>query len=205
MKYDCIIPWSGGVESTALVCDCIRRGMRPYCFHLVMNGHWKKQVEAVKNMSEVLNVKLDIVDYNNSTRSLDSTVTKEHYGSMWQSGAPPMFFFWTNVAHLIQIDNPQINRIYYGYNGGIIDREDGMGDKHTDWVDKHFRHIEDVCAMLNIETKMSAPLGHMSKVEQWQLIPDNIKPLVHTCVDPAQRHCGKCMKCKEMEYMKSVL
>ena len=203
--YDCIIPWSGGVESTALVSDCVRRGLKPYCFHLVMNGHWVKQIEAVKKMSEMLNVKVDIVHYNNTTRSLDNQVTKDHYVQLWQGGSPPMFFFWTNIAHMIQIDNPQINRIYYGYNGGVIDREDGMGDKHTDWVDKHFRHIEDVCAMLGIHTKMSAPLGHMSKLEQWQIIPEHIQEHVHTCVHPTERHCGKCMKCKEMGYMKSVL
>jgi 7-cyano-7-deazaguanine synthase in queuosine biosynthesis len=203
--YDCIIPWSGGVESTALVCDCLRRGMNPYCFHLTLNGKWIKQIEAVKKMSEVLGVKLSIVDYKNNDTYLEPSKTTEHYGKMWSNSLPPMFFYWTNVAHIIQLNNPQINRIYYGYNGGIISRDDGMGDKHTDWVDKHFRHIEDVCAMLGVETKMSAPLGDMAKVEQWELIFDSVKDHVHTCVDLTQKECGFCDKCKEMEYMKSSL
>ena len=203
--YDCIIPWSGGVESTALVCDCINRGLTPYCFHLTVNGHWKRQVEAVQAMSTKLDVKVDIIEYTHSNRILDIKATRDHYGQFWQGGSPPMFFIWTNIAHMIQIDNPQIDRIYYGYNGGIIDRGDGQGDKHTDWVDKHFRHIEDVCAMLGIHTKMSAPLGHMSKLEQWELIPEHIERLVHTCVHPSEKACGKCVKCNEMEYMLSVL
>lgn len=203
--YDCIIPWSGGVESTALVCDCLRRGMKPYCFHLTMNGKWIKQIEAVKKMSEILGVKLSIVDYKNPEPFLDGNKTKEHYGKLWDHAMPPMFFYWTNVAHIIQLNNPQIDRIYYGYNAGIISRDDGRGDKHTDWVDKHFRHIEDVCGMLGIETKMSAPLGKMSKVEQWELIFDSVKDYVHTCVSEAQKECGVCLKCKEMEYMKSSL
>jgi 7-cyano-7-deazaguanine synthase in queuosine biosynthesis len=203
--YDCIIPWSGGVESTALVSDCLRRGMNPYCFHLTVNGNWIKQVEAVKKMSEILGVDVTIVEYNNNITYVDRQKTTEHYGKMWGHATPPMFFYWTNVAHIIQVNNPQINRIYYGYNGGIISRDDGMGDKHTDWVDKHFRHIEEVCGMLGIETKMDAPLGKMSKTEQWELIPENIRPHVHTCVHPTEDKCGKCIKCKEMEYMLSSL
>ena len=202
MKYDCIIPWSGGVESTALICDCLRRGIKPYCFHLRLNGHWVNQVEAVKKMSEILGVDVDIIDHNNPRSYLDSNAMKKHYSSLYTHSMPPMFFFWTNVAHLIQINNPQINRIYYGFNSGIISSDDGMGDKHTDWVDKHFRHIEDVCAMMGIETKMSAPLGKMSKSEQWKLIFDSVKEHVHTCVHPTEKSCGECIKCKELEYIK---
>ena len=205
MKYDCIIPWSGGVESTALVCDCLRRGLNPYCFHLTVNDNWIKQVEAVKKMSEILGVDVTIVEYKNSDTYLDKAKTSEHYGKMWHHATPPMFFYWTNVAQIIQLNNPQINRIYYGYNGGIISRDDGMGDSHSDWVDKHFRHIEDVCGMLGIETKMSAPLGKMAKVEQWEMIFDSVKEHVHTCAHPTEKSCGACMKCKEISYMKSSL
>lgn len=203
--YDCIIPWSGGVESTALVSDCVKRGMRPFCFHVTMNGNWVKQVEAVKKMSKILNVRVDFVEWNHSDKFLNVNKTKEHYNKLWKGGCPPMFFVWTNIAHLIQINNPHIDRIYYGYNGGIIDRNDGMGDKHTDWVDKHFRHIEDVCGMLGIETKMSAPLGKLSKSEQWNMIPEHLREHVHTCVSANERECGVCTKCKEMAYMKSSL
>ena len=203
--YHCIIPWSGGVESTALVSDCVKRGMKPFCFHVTMNGHWVKQVEAVKKMSKLLNVRVDFVEWNHPDKFINFDKTKEHYTKLWENGTPPMFFVWTNIAQLIQINNPQINRIYYGYNAGIIDTNDGMGDKHTEWVDKHFRHIEDVCGMLGIETQMSAPLGNLSKAEQWNMIPEYLREHVHTCVDATKRHCGKCMKCKEMEYMKSIL
>ena len=203
--YNCIIPWSGGVESTALVYDCLQRGLNPYCFHLTVNGHWKRQVEAVRTLANLLDVRVDVIEYNNPRRILNRQATTDHYSQFWQGGTPPMFFIWTNMAHLIQVDNPQIPRIYYGYNGGIIDRNDEQGDKHTEWVDDHFRHIERNCAMLGIQTKMSAPLGHMSKLEQWELLPEQVQEHVHTCVHPTDRSCGKCVKCNEMEYMLSAL
>ena len=39
------------------------------------------------------------------------------------------------------------------------------------------------------------PNGHLTKLEQWNMIPDNIKPLVSSCLfTPA---CGVCHKCEE--------
>lgn len=40
------------------------------------------------------------------------------------------------------------------------------------------------------------PLDHLSKREQWELIPGNIKPLVSSCIH--HRICGRCYKCMEL-------
>lgn len=199
--HDCIIPLSGGTESTALVCDVVRRGFKPLCFHVELGSHWQQQVQAAENIAAALDVDLRIIEYFNSDPCTDRQKTKEHYEALWGVGVPPMFFTWTNIAQLVNLSNPHIHRIYYGYNGGIHTAGDGLGDKHTDWVDEHFRSIESVLAKLNIPTKMSAPLGHMSKLEQWNSIPDEIQQLVHTCVHPALGHCGNCSKCREFDYM----
>jgi 7-cyano-7-deazaguanine synthase in queuosine biosynthesis len=39
------------------------------------------------------------------------------------------------------------------------------------------------------------PLDHLSKREQWELIPRDVRPLVSTCV--FHRMCGTCKKCLE--------
>lgn len=200
-SYDCIIPLSGGTESTALVYDCVKRGIKPLCFHVEMGTHWQQQVQAAQNIAELLKLDLRIIEYFNSNPCVDRGVTGDHYEKLWNARCPPMFFTWTNIAQLVNLHNPQIRRIYYGYNGGIHNTDDGLGDKHTDWVDEHFRSIESVLAKLNIHTKMSAPLGHMSKLDQWNSMPEELQKLVHTCVHPSLRHCGNCTKCREFEYM----
>ena len=200
-KYDCIIPWSGGTESTALVYDCVQRGLKPLCFHVETGIHWQQQVDAVTEMAEILDVDLRFIEYFNTDPCVDRAETGKHWESLWGANCPPMFFIWTNIAQLVNLSNPQIHRIYYGFNGGVRTSDDGLGDKHTEWVDDHFRSIERNLARLNIPTKMSAPLGHMSKLEQWESIPEDLQRLVHTCVHPAQRNCGQCTKCREFDYM----
>ena len=200
-SYDCIIPLSGGTESTALVYDCVKRGIKPLCFHVEMGNHWQQQVQAAQDIAELLKVDLRIIEFFNENPCVDRPKTGEHYRSLWGNTAPPMFFTWTNIAQLVNLHNPQIHRIYYGFNAGIHEANDGLGDCHTDWVDEHFRSIENVLAKLNIPTKMSAPLGNMSKLDQWNSLPEEIQKLVHTCVDSVQSHCGKCTKCREFEYM----
>lgn len=200
-EYDCIIPLSGGTESTALLYDCVSRGIKPLCFHVEMGAHWQQQVQAAQNIAQALDVDLNIIEYFDPNPCVDRSVTGAHYNKLWGSTAPPMFFTWTNIAQLVNLHNPQIHRIYYGYNGGIRSADDGLGDSHTDWVDEHFRSIESVLAKLDIPTKMSAPLAHMSKLEQWNSLPEYIQKLVHTCVHTTQSHCGKCSKCREFDYM----
>ena len=192
-KYDCIIPFSGGVESTALVYDCVSRGLNPLCFHVETGTYWQQQVEAVTTMANLLNVDLQIIEYFNSDPCVDREVTSEHYNKLWGGASPPMFFTWTNIAQLVNLSNPQIHKIYYGFNAD--------SDKHTDWVDGHFRSIERVLGQLNIPTVMSAPLAHMSKGAQWAAIPEELQQHVHTCVHPTDRHCGRCIKCQEFNML----
>jgi 7-cyano-7-deazaguanine synthase in queuosine biosynthesis len=40
------------------------------------------------------------------------------------------------------------------------------------------------------------PLDHLSKREQWELIPQDVRPLVSTCM--FHRMCGTCKKCLEL-------
>jgi 7-cyano-7-deazaguanine synthase in queuosine biosynthesis len=39
------------------------------------------------------------------------------------------------------------------------------------------------------------PLSHLSKAETWEAIPQEIRPLVHSCIHVAP--CGVCGKCQE--------
>jgi len=200
-SYDCIIPLSGGTESTAALYHCIQQGFKPLCFHVELGAHWQQQLQAAQNIAEALDVDLRIIEYFNPDPCCDRQQTVDHWNKLWGQSAPPMFFIWTNIAQLVNLNNPQIRNIYYGYNGGIITAGDELGDKHTDWVDDHFRSIERVLGRLGIHTTMSAPLAHMSKLEQWNTLPEHIQQLVHTCVHPSLDHCGSCIKCREFDYM----
>jgi 7-cyano-7-deazaguanine synthase in queuosine biosynthesis len=203
-KYDCIIPWSGGTESTALVYDCVKRGLNPLCFHVEIGVHWQQQVQAVRTMADMLGVDLTFIEYFNERPFADKQQTMDYYHEHTSLNLVPMFFIWTNMAQLVCLHNPYIDKMYYGFNGGIREVGDGKGDKHSEWVDDHFRSMERVLGKMGINVQMSAPLAHMSKVEQWESIPEDLQQHVHTCAHLSDRHCGECNKCREFDYMLST-
>lgn len=43
--------------------------------------------------------------------------------------------------------------------------------------------------------KLSAPLRHLTKKMQWDLIPEELRPLVNSCL--LSNDCGQCRKCLE--------
>lgn len=47
------------------------------------------------------------------------------------------------------------------------------------------------------------PLDHLSKTEQWNLIPKHIQPLVSWCITDSD--CGKCHKCVEFKDMVTIV
>ena len=191
MNHDCIVAFSGGVESTALLCHVVEQGMKPLAIHVDVVSHWQQQVEAVDIISSKLDVDTRYIEFHNEHPLTDKQKLLDHYYDLGIH--PPFFFTWCNIMQMVNINNPHIHKIYYGFNNGI--------DKHTDWVDDHFRSIERVLGALNIPTKISSPLGHMTKKEQWDSIPKHLQKHVHSCVHSSKRACGKCSKCTEFLHM----
>lgn len=74
-----------------------------------------------------------------------------------------------------------------------------FGANSTDWPQPHRRERwERMLAAFNLahpDCNLQTPLRHLTKLQQWELIPASVRPLVHTC--NRQTVCGKCGKCLE--------
>lgn len=198
---DSILAWSGGVESTAVLIDCLEKGMNPLCFQLTINGNWKGQIDAVNKMTNILGIDdVVFIEHNNIQTISNLDLTKSHYKNA--GGFVPLFIHWSTAAHILQMYNPHIKRILYGFNKGLISEDDGMGDNYTDSVSRHFSHIEKSCSDFGIETKMYSPLGHLTKLEQWKIIPKELRPHVHVCMRQTPNPCGNCIKCQEYQLLR---
>lgn len=193
---DCILAWSGGVESTAVLIDCLNKGLNPLCFQLTIDGHWKGQIDSVKKMSKILNIDdVVFIEHNNIQTISDIKLTKSHYKD--SAGFVPLFIHWSTAAFILQMYNPHIKQILYGFNNGLITENDGLGDKYSSPVSRHFTHIEKLCSDFGIKTRMYSPLGHLSKTEQWGVIPNELKSHIHVCMRQSPIPCGECIKCEE--------
>ena len=193
--YTCIIPWSGGVESTALMCHAIEQGEKPYAFHLIFNGHWKQQVTAVKAMSEELGVPVHFVRIDMPHPYTNPNKIKDYYAN-W-GNTSPMYINWMNIAQIIHFHNPFITKIWSGRN---LNESDIIRSKE---VRAAQRSIEMLADVQGIPVKVSCPLENLTKEEQFNMIPDEVRRHIATCVaiDNHGRPCGKCKKCHEFKEM----
>tara|TARA_R100001460_G_scaffold4800_4_gene13529 strand:- start:9446 stop:10099 length:654 start_codon:yes stop_codon:yes gene_type:complete len=206
-KYDCIIPWSGGVESTAVVNWAINKKLNPLCIHNRMSpGEW----ESVQNMSKILDV--EVFKYEEDTSQLPLDPDSRYYYSNklnFKGKWSPVIHRWVYWCLITNLTNPTITKIYYGHCGaGSTVTGDGQGDRMHDGAVSLFRNFEEYLKIYHVESKFIAPLDHLTKREQWLTLPEELKREIYTCPDfdsnVRRINCKSydCHKCHEL--MKAV-
>lgn len=125
------------------------------------------------------------------------------------------------LALLITRQMPQVNEVWWGNPSAFYSTDEALArygkdsvefqeDQHRFWyissIKQEWADIFEVPWHPNPATRewqkkvrVVYPLGHKTKLELWESIPDDVKPLVWSC---HHRHisgvpCGKCGKCEE--------
>ena len=199
-EYDCIIPWSGGVESTAIVNWALKNKKTPLVIHNKLNAaEW----ESVQTMSNIFNIKVfkieETFDLTPDPLNREFYSKKFNYNSKW-SPVIHRWAYWTTISNLLY---PTIKHLYYGAcYAGAVKYGDGLGDKMPDI--SIFQSFENYLNVYGVESKFIAPLGHMTKREQWLSLPEEIKREIFTCQKEHaiqhKKNCKsyECNKCHEL-------
>tara|TARA_R110000744_G_scaffold100524_1_gene193881 strand:- start:328 stop:1005 length:678 start_codon:yes stop_codon:yes gene_type:complete len=214
---DCVVSFSGGVESTALLqylCDHELNVVAIYSHYPMKRD--KLQACIVPNHLEeickLLDVQLTIHTHQDyGYRDIDQ-------------------YFYSTRHWLLAMCNAslrlsKVKNFYWGANSGMLEFNDGVGDCSI--VDPTKYQVQNVFeALQNIPRKVdgyhdaesknfdgsynthidwrnkqtiSAPLIGWTKKQQWDYIRDDIKHLVQSCV--YYTHCGECVKCEEFKLL----
>ena len=199
-KYDCIIPWSGGVEPTAVVNWAVKNNKTPLCVHNRMQpAEW----ESVQIMSNILNV--DVFKFQQDTELPVDPDTRDFYSKKFGYRDPkwnPVIHNWVYACTHANLRWPTINKIYFGHCGaGAVKQGDNLGDEMHEGAITIFNVWEQYLKVYGIESKFIAPLDHLTKREQWLSLPENIKREIFTCQEIEanikrsnckQKSCSKC-------------
>ena len=173
-----LIFFSGGVESTALLCHA-----GPNDTVITMNHWYPHEVKTydhttVEKNAAHFGLRINYVDIKIPT--LPGLYGRDHQIASFIS-----------VAHLWVAKDKSIKEIWSGRNSAEVPDPTDLSifkvREHNAW---EFAHP-------NIP--FHRPLEHLSKLEQWRLIPDIVKPLVKTCI--YHKNCGHCFKCVEFQQM----
>ena len=166
-----LILLSGGVESTALLTQSTPEDIAMVVEPTFINDLSTYRRSSVELMAKRFGVKLvsakaDVPDLG-SRKFVHQMTT------------------FISLASLVVARNPQITEVWCGRNKA----------EPAENIKEYIEQCMQAWAILHPLVPFKHPLDHLSKAEQWALIPKEIKPLVSSCIH--HRFCGVCYKCRE--------
>ena len=175
-----LIFFSGGVESTALLTTATKDDIVITVTDKTPNGmRLTYDPIAVKQISNHFGIK---VQNCNVEIPYDAGEIKFVH-QMW---------LFLSVANLWAAKNNEITELCFGANK----------EEFQDLMPELYR-IYEGWDILHPKVKFNHPLVHLSKQEQWNLIPDKVKPMVRTCIMIS--NCGRCRKCLELKNLEGSI
>lgn len=167
-----IVLLSSGCESTALLCWHVKQQNDVIAVHYENSLHACAETSRCKEICRYLKVPLDIIPV-----ALDLQV-----GAVVDSGV------WAPYS-AIYAAHYRIEKVHYGLHKTCpnLDRVEN--------IHKTFDMVSNLTLNKNVE--LSAPLVHLTKKEQYEIIPEDLKSNVVYCWRNRGKPCGYCGKCKE--------
>lgn len=185
--YTGVIAFSGGVESTAVMAWAKERGEKVVAFNFALSlpeppyGPIEEWLSTQRVNARKIAKKFDVplMEIDLSMTNLGTIRNeKPEYRYSFQR------WYISFLLGMMTVYNPEIKNLYYGLN-----------NEDTTAVNSQMRGtMETFMGLMTVDNRLKTPLSHMTKAEQWEIIPDDIKPLVLTCYNKV---CGTCFKCAE--------
>lgn len=169
-----LILFSGGVESTALLTNAQAGDIA-----LTILPTYGSDKPSFRE-----DTTLKIARYFNIPQ-MYAKATLPDFGSF---GFVHQMSVFVSICNIIVAREKNITEIWCGRNSAE------PSDDILDYIERNMKAWN----ILNPEVAFNHPLDHLSKKEQMDLIPDEIKPLVSSCL--YHNACGQCFKCKEYEW-----
>ena len=163
---------SGGTESVAALCYALKQGHDVKCYHSVFCSRSAIESEYAEKICTTLGVEYISSQY-------DPAPTPLQIRDTW---------VWLGPAFIIGAGT-EVDEVWYG-----VHKDDDI-DQMND-IDDIWRRTVGI-SRPGCKTISKAPLHHLSKQQQWDMIDVDIKPLVVYCQRTVHEPCGECGKCKE--------
>jgi 7-cyano-7-deazaguanine synthase in queuosine biosynthesis len=174
-----LILFSGGVESTALLTKASKDDIVMTIRDTSPNDHYTYHPNRIEEIARAFKVKIQYTD-------LKIPIMKEQF----------VYQLWTfiPIAMMWCSRFPQITEVWYGLNN----REPSPAPI----VQESFEKCKKIWSIAFPEISLKFPLRHLSKDQQWKMIPKHIQPLISNCLN--NNFCGLCRKCVELKHLRGL-
>lgn len=181
---------SGGVESTACIQHALDKDYYPMCFFVSMFPNTYPHMPHVKSICSLYGV--EMWDLRLTGREFDKSADISHYTQHW----------WAVYGAMITVVYPTLKYLWIGANSGVREVGDIVNDPDpVAMYGKALSLIGQASAMVGGSTKAYMPLWRLTKKQQWDMIPEDIRPHIVTCENQhkfGEPRCGECSKCVEI-------
>lgn len=170
-----LILFSGGVESTALLANAREGDFALTVFDDTPGGDKTARLTWCEEIAETLGVRLETASVSISRRR---DYPREGYIHQlwWLFSAVNLW-----IAH-----DRSVKTVLYGLENTPLNE---MSADALSRVRRALRLLHGV--------DIEAPLRYLSKAQQWDMIPAEVRPLVRNCY--WRSDCGRCAKCKQLK------
>lgn len=166
-----VLFFSGGVESTAILEAYKETNIRLLYVYSPWNKNFKDNALSV---AEYYKKDLEFFE-------MRSTIS--------EGRAIHQLNWYLMVAYLYSLKWPDITAFYYGLHNQDFSLVDKFGQYNLKKVKSHFKNLIPNASFLS-------PFKHLTKKEQYDSIPEDVRSLIHSC-NRTSKFCGKCSKCVE--------
>lgn len=202
----CVIMLSGGVESVAI----LEWATKSNWFEPVICVHnvWKDiqytsspVVNAnIPKICEHYDVPLFIYEQSDPLQNF-----KDEKWGIEQIPGVHSSKHWLLTMMNIAARYPSIKHFFWGVNAGLkVPGQEGDYNflaRASEFTICFNTYVHSMSRDTN--QRLVPPLSHMTKLQLWNMIPDDVKPLVQSCTQPlafdGQSPCGSCAKCLEFQ------
>ena len=167
-----LILFSGGVESTALLTTAGPNDILVTIKPIIKNYIATYNPNTVEKIASYYNKKINYVTIN-----IPST-GNNFVHQIW---------YFVSIASLWVARDPSITSVVSGRHS----KEPTPENKPA------FDILLSAWNVMHPTVPFLFPNGHLTKLEQWNMIPADVKPLVSSCFFTPK--CGTCHKCKEVK------
>ena len=214
---DCVVSFSGGVESTALLQYLKDKKLNVVAVY----SHFPQDVNKIQAS--------DVPSHLKQITDLLDIPLVVHTHQKYEFEENRVYFYstrhWLLAMCNASIRYPRVKNFYWGANSGMLEFDDGLGDCSI--VDPTKYQVQNVFESLQgiprqikgyhdeemknhdgsyknhvpwkTKQTISAPLIGWTKKQQWDYIREDIKQLVQSCI--TYNNCGVCTKCEEFKLL----
>ena len=203
-----VVMFSGGVESVATLNWAVNN--MDFDKLVCVHNLWKDMETSgshklnpnIKKICDYYDVPLRVYEYTDPLGDLYKQDGFDQLDYIHSSN------HWLLTAMQIAKRYPTIKDFMWGVNCGLKTHGDDKGDypflprswQFTLAFDNYVHNMGE-----DTGQRLWPPASHMTKLQMWESIPNEVKPLVQSCGFPlkydGQSPCGECSKCIEFESM----